>query len=122
MLLNRKFASDIHFFEPLSFFLLALNLFNTIVTYWKMKNYSFLKVDFDVEVFATSCTAPGSIRTIEIYPGSLSNERMTLTIQTNCECECALDEATWVRGIFFLFIAKHFFFCFMRVLRYSDVY
>ncbi|KAK3756235.1 hypothetical protein RRG08_035297 [Elysia crispata] len=55
-------------------------------------------VDFDVEVFATSCTAPGSIRTIEIYPGSLSNEKMTLTIQTNCECECALDEATWEKN------------------------
>ncbi|GFS27102.1 integrin beta [Elysia marginata] len=54
------------------------------------------RVDFEVEVLVTSCPPEGNIkRTVEIYPGSLSKDKMILEIETHCECKCALDENTW---------------------------
>ncbi|RUS76355.1 hypothetical protein EGW08_015885 [Elysia chlorotica] len=55
-------------------------------------------VDFDVEVTVTACSDPGVTRVVKIYPGSLSNEELTLKINTQCECECALDQSTWEKN------------------------
>lgn len=56
-------------------------------------------VNFEVEVLVTSCPTSGdNVRTVEIYPESLSGEKLTLEIEALCDCECTLDETQWVKN------------------------
>ncbi|GFN88638.1 integrin beta, partial [Plakobranchus ocellatus] len=54
-------------------------------------------VDFDVEVRVMSCPAEGGDKkkTVDIYPGSLSTDKLTVEIITECDCDCTTDKTTW---------------------------